>query len=288
MPNEANFAHDAFERGLERTDANHQALTPLGFIARAALIYPGRPSVVHGTRQYTWRETYDRCRRLASALARRGIGRGDTVAVMAANTPEIYEAHFGVPMTGAVLNTLNIRLDAATIAHCLQHGGAKALITDREFAEPVSAALQALRAEILVIDIDDAEARGMGRRLGALDYEALLEEGDPGFAWAPPDDEWQAISLNYTSGTTGDPKGVVYHHRGAYLTAIGNVLCWQMPPPGLSLDAADVPRQWFVFPLDAGGGGRPQRLPAWLHRREHLAGHRQTPGDPLLRRAHRA
>ena len=227
--NGTNITADRLEAGLGRTAANHQPLTPLGLIARAAAIHPNRPSVVHGDRRYTWAETYARCRRLAAALRRRGIGRGNTVAVMAANTPEMYEAHFGVPMTGAALNTLNIRLDADTIAYCLRHGEAKALITDREFAEPVSAALQALGHDILVVDIDDPEAGGKGRLLGSLDYEALLEEGDPGFAWTPPDDEWQAISLNYTSGTTGDPKGVVYHHRGAYLTAIGNVLCWQMP-----------------------------------------------------------
>ena len=221
---------DPFERGLARTTANHQALTPLGFIARAALVYPDRPSIVHGARRYTWAETYARCRRLAAALVRRGIGRGDTVAVMAANTPEMFEAHFGVPMAGAVLNTLNTRLDAGTLAYCLRHGEAKALITDREFSAPIAEALRALDRDILVIDIDDTEARGKGWLLGPLDYEALLADGDRDFAWSPPDDEWRAISLNYTSGTTGDPKGVVYHHRGAYLTAIGNVLSWQMPP----------------------------------------------------------
>ncbi|HYN37837.1 MAG TPA: acyl-CoA synthetase [Rhodospirillales bacterium] len=215
---------------MPRSGANHQALTPMGFIARAALVYPNKPSVVHGARRYTWAETYARCRRLASALIARGIRPGDTVAVMAANTPEIVEAHFGVPMAGAVLNTLNTRLDAGTLAYCLRHGEAKALITDREFAAPIAEALRALGRRILVIDIDDAEAACKGAALGSLDYEALLAEGDPAFTWSPPDDEWRAISLNYTSGTTGDPKGVVYHHRGAYLTAIGNVLSWQMPP----------------------------------------------------------
>jgi fatty-acyl-CoA synthase len=223
-------ASDPFQRGLPRTDANHQALTPLGFIARTALVYPDKPSVVHGARRYTWAESYARCRRLASALVGRGIQPGDTVAVMAANTPEIFEAHFGVPMMGAVLNTLNTRLDAGTLAYCLGHGEAKALITDREFAGPIGEALRLLGRDLMVIDIDDAEARNKGPALGTLNYEALLAEGDPAFAWSPPDDEWRAISLNYTSGTTGDPKGVVYHHRGAYLTAIGNVLSWQMPP----------------------------------------------------------
>ncbi len=215
---------------LPQCAANHQALTPLGFIARAAMVYPDRTSVIHGARRYTWAQSYDRCRRLASALSRRGIGVGDTVAVMAANTPEIFEAHFGVPMTGAVLNTLNSRLDAPALAFCLRHGEAKVLITDREFAGPIAAALKLLDRDILVVDIDDEQARDRGPKLGALDYEALLAEGDPAFAWSRPDDEWRAISLNYTSGTTGDPKGVVYHHRGAYLTAIGNVISWQMPP----------------------------------------------------------
>jgi len=221
---------DPFETDLDRTPANHQALTPLGFISRAAMIYPDRPAVIHGPRRQTWGETYVRCRRLASALAKRGIGRGDTVAVMAANTPEIFEAHFGVPMAGAVLNTLNTRLDAGTLAYCLRHGGAKALITDREFAGPMAEALRQVDRDILVIDIDDPQAKSRGPALGRLDYEALLADGDSDFAWSPPADEWNAISLNYTSGTTGDPKGVVYHHRGAYLTAIGNVLSWQMPP----------------------------------------------------------
>ena len=218
-----------FETDLDQTAANHQPLTPLGFIARAALIFPDRTAVVHGPRRYTWRQTYARCRRLASALVRAGIKRGETVAVMAANTPEMYEAHFGVPMAGAVLNTLNTRLDAGALAYCLKHGEAKALLTDREFAGPIGEALRQLGRDILVIDIDDPLAKTQGPKLGAIDYERFLEDGDPEFAWSPPADEWNAISLNYTSGTTGDPKGVVYHHRGAYLLAIGNVLAWQMP-----------------------------------------------------------
>ncbi len=219
--------NSAYLTGLDRNQANYTPLTPLTFIERAAYVYPDRPSVIHGAQRFTWRETYTRCRRLASALSRRGIGRNDTVAVMAPNTPPMYEAHFGVPMCGAVLNTLNTRLDADTIAFMLRHGGARVLITDREFSDTIGAALARLDQKPLVIDIDDPAYQG-GRLLGALSYEALLAEGDPDYAWPNPSDEWDAISLNYTSGTTGDPKGVVYHHRGAYLNAISNVLDWDM------------------------------------------------------------
>ena len=184
--------------------------------------------MIHGAQRFTWRETYARCRRLASALARRGIGKNDTVAVMAPNIPAMYEAHFGVPMCGAVLNTLNTRLDAETIAFMLRHGGARALITDREFSATIEQALALLEQRPLVIDIDDPSYQG-GKTLGEIGYEAFLAEGDPDYAWQGPADEWDAISLNYTSGTTGDPKGVVYHHRGAYLNAISNVLDWDMP-----------------------------------------------------------
>jgi 3-(methylthio)propionyl---CoA ligase len=218
----------AYDTGLDRNPANYVPLSPLGFIARAAAIYPNRVAVVHGTRRYSWKQSYERCRRLASALRRRGIGKGDTVAVMAANTPEAFEAHFGVPMAGAVLNALNIRLDAATIAFILEHGEAKALITDREFAPVIEKALAATKRRPLVIDIDDALAPP-GTLLGEMDYEKFLATGDPAFAWQGPADEWDAIALNYTSGTTGNPKGVVYHHRGAYLNALGNVLVWNMP-----------------------------------------------------------
>jgi fatty-acyl-CoA synthase len=218
-----------FEIGLDRNSANHAALTPLTFIERAAYVYPERLAVIHGRRRFTWAETYARCRRLASALSGSGIGRGDTVALMAANTPEIYEAHFAVPMAGAVLNTLNTRLDAEAIAFMLEHGGARVVITDREFAETMSAALQKIAARPLVIDIDDPEYGGAGPRIGATDYESFIAGGDPEFAWAPPPDEWDAISLNYTSGTTGNPKGVVYHHRGAYLNGVSNIVTWGMP-----------------------------------------------------------
>jgi len=218
-----------YETGLERNRANFAPLTPLTFLDWSAQVYPEHPAVVHGARRYTWRQTAQRCRRLASALADRGVGEGDTVAVVAANTPEMVEAHFGIPMTGAVLNTINIRLDAGSVAAILDHGEADVLLTDREFAPVVGQALAQASRRPLVIDIDDPEYDGPGERLGGLDYETLLDGGDPEFVHAQPGDEWQAISLNYTSGTTGSPKGVVYHHRGAHLNAVGNILTWGMP-----------------------------------------------------------
>ena len=218
-----------YEIDLDRNPANHTPLTPLTFIDWSAAVYPERTAVIHGRRRFTWRETYARCRRLASALAARGIGIGDTVAAMLANTPEMYECHFGVPMTGAVLNTLNTRLDAEAIAFMLDHGEAKVLITDREFADTVEKALARVEREVLVVDVDDPEYDGPGQCLGEIGYERFLGGGDPGFAWKPPADEWQAIALNYTSGTTGNPKGVVYSHRGAYLNGVGNLLTWGMP-----------------------------------------------------------
>jgi fatty-acyl-CoA synthase len=217
-----------YSSGLERNAANFAPLTPLDFLARSAAVFPDRLAVVHGARRYTWRQVYERCRRLASALRQHGIDKNDTVAVMAPNIPEAFEAHFGVAMAGAVLNALNIRLDAASIAFMLRHGEAKALITDREFAGVIEEALSKLEKKPLVIDIDDVLAP-LGKRLGDTDYERFIAGGDPNFAWARPADEWDAISLNYTSGTTGNPKGVVYHHRGAYLNAIGNALVWSMP-----------------------------------------------------------
>ncbi|HET9339513.1 MAG TPA: AMP-binding protein, partial [Casimicrobiaceae bacterium] len=222
----------AYGRDLDRNAANYAPLTPISLIARTADVWPDHPSVVHGARRYRWGETYARARRLASALAARGVRRGDTVAVMLANTPEMVEAHFGVPMCGAVLNTLNTRLDAEALAFMLGHGEAKVLITDTEFAPAMRKALAGAPVAPLVVDVADPEgpnADDRSARLGALDYEALLAEGDPGYAWQPPTDEWDAISLNYTSGTTGNPKGVVYHHRGALLNAISNIVDWGMP-----------------------------------------------------------
>ncbi len=210
----------------------YAALTPLSFIDRTASIWPEQLAVIHGPRRSSWGETYARCRRLASMLQSWGIGPGDTVSCMLANTPEMVELHFGVPMTGGVLNTLNTRLDAEAIAFMLGHAEAKVLVTDTEFAPTVRAALAKLSVKPRVIDVVDAlgpAAKDAAARLGECDYEAFIGEGDAGFAWQPPQDEWQAISLNYTSGTTGNPKGVVYHHRGAYLNAVSNIVDWGMP-----------------------------------------------------------
>lgn len=217
-----------YTQGLAKGPVNHVALTPLSFIERTAHTYPDHLAVIHGSLRRTWAQTYARCRRLASALAAHGIGPGDTVATMLPNIPPMLEAHFGVPMLGAVLNTLNVRLDATAIAYMLRHGEARALLVDREFATVIRAALAQLDNPPLVIDVNDLEYR-QGEPVSNLDYEALLASGDPDFAWAWPSDEWDAISLNYTSGTTGNPKGVVYHHRGAFLNAVGNQMAWGMP-----------------------------------------------------------
>ena len=214
--------------GLDRNAANFTPLTPLSLLARTAYVYPQRTAVIHGARRLNWAEVYERCRRLASALRQHGIGVGDTVAAMLPNVPAMCEAHFGVPMAGAVLNTLNTRLDAGAIAFMLEHGEAKVLLTDREFSGVVEQALELVTVRPLVIDVDDPDFSG-GKAIGATDYEQFIACGDPQFAWQMPADEWDAISLNYTSGTTGNPKGVVYHHRGAYLNAISNIVSWGMP-----------------------------------------------------------
>jgi fatty-acyl-CoA synthase len=220
-----------YDAGLAKSDANYTALSPLTFIERSAAVYPDKIAIIHGDLRRTWAQTFTRAQRLASALSKRGVGFGDTVAVMGANTPETYEAHFGVPVTGAVLNTINVRLDAETIAFILDHGEAKVLITDTEFSPTVEKALALCQVKPIVIDVDDAlaeHAPGGGKLLGEMDYEAFLASGEATYLWVLPADEWNAISLNYTSGTTGDPKGVVYHHRGAYLNAMGNVVSWSM------------------------------------------------------------
>jgi fatty-acyl-CoA synthase len=218
-----------YDTGLDRNPANFQPLTPLTLLERAAAVFPEQLAIVHGPLRRSYREFYARSRKLASALHKRGIGRGDTVAVLLANTPAMLECHYGVPMTGGVLNTMNTRLDAAIIAFQLDHGEAKVFIVDREFSKTAKDALALCKVKPLLIDYDDPEFSGAGEQLSSIEYEDFIKDGDPNFAWQMPGDEWDAITLNYTSGTTGDPKGVVYHHRGAYLLAIGNVLTGSMP-----------------------------------------------------------
>ena len=220
--------NNIYEIGLDKNAANYAPLTPINFLERAATVYPDRLAIIHGERRYTWGQTQRRSRLLAAALRRHGIGRGHTVSVMGANTPELFEAHFGVPMTGAVLNALNIRLDAKAIAFILQHAETRVLITDTEFSATIAAALELLPNKPLVIDIDDPLYDG-GVCLGEMDYEQFLSTAEHDAVDVDVSDEWQGIALNYTSGTTGDPKGVVYHHRGAYLNAVSNALCWNLP-----------------------------------------------------------
>lgn len=224
-----------YDQGLPKNPANFATLTPLSFLPKVAAIYPNRRAVIHGSRRLTWSEVYARARRLASALQKLGVGKGTTVAAMLANTPEMIEMHFGPAMLGAVVNTLNTRLDAEAIAFMLDHGEAKVLVTDREFSPVIERALQLVKAKPIVIDVDDPVYTGEGKRLGSLEYESFIASGDPAFAWTPPTDEWDAISLNYTSGTTGNPKGVVCHHRGAHQNAIGNILEWSMPKHSIYL-----------------------------------------------------
>ena len=219
-----------FDTDLPRTEANFAPFTPLAFIQRTAEVYPDELAIVHGDLRQSWGQTYARCRQLASALQQAGIGKNDTVAVMLPNTPPMVEAHFGVPMAGAVLNTLNTRLDPEAVAFMLDHGEAKALIVDPEFASIVkkALALRESKAPLLVIDVEDA-LYGEGQKTGSITYDAFVAQGDPKFEWKYPADEWDAIALNYTSGTTGNPKGVVYHHRGAATNAVSNILEWDMP-----------------------------------------------------------
>jgi fatty-acyl-CoA synthase len=221
-----------YETNLDRNEANFESLSPLSFFRRAASLYPDFTATVHGGRSYNWRETYERASRVASALSARGIEPGDTVAVMLPNIPEMFESHFSIPMMGGVLNAINTRLDARTVAFILRHAEAKVLLADKEFSSVLKEAMSILAIdapdqEVLVVDIVDPEYQG-GELLGGVSYDDLLSEGSPSFSWSLPRDEWSAISLNYTSGTTGDPKGVVYHHRGAYLNAANNALTWGM------------------------------------------------------------
>tara|TARA_B110000438_G_scaffold236658_1_gene233825 strand:+ start:2180 stop:3808 length:1629 start_codon:yes stop_codon:yes gene_type:complete len=222
-------ASGIYDTDLEQTPANHEPLSPISFLKRAAEVYPNRTAVIHGLMRLTYLEVFTRCRRLASALVSKGVTPGDTVAVLAPNIPAHFEAHYGVPMTGAVLNAINTRLDAATIAFILDHGEAKVLLVDPEFAAVAKAAIAESGRDLFIVDIDDPLAPE-AEPLGDIAYEAFLETGDPEFTGIPIDDEWRAIALSYTSGTTGNPKGVVTHHRGAYLNAIGNMMAWGMTP----------------------------------------------------------
>jgi len=225
---EWNCKMSIYETDLDKSLANFTSLSPISFLERTAKIYPNHTSIIHGNRKFSWKETYERAKQLASALLKSGIRTGDTVAVMASNTPEMYECAFGPAMIGAVVNMLNNRLDSKTIAFSLDHGEAKILIADIEFSKIIKPALSELNRDIKVIDIRDSEYYGPGDQISDVDYETFLASGDLHFKWQLPKDEWQAISLNYTSGTTGNPKGVVYHHRGAYLNSLSNIISWNM------------------------------------------------------------
>ena len=281
-----------YDQDLDKCPANFVALSPVSFVERSAEVFGDLPAVIHGARRYSWAQCRERSARLAAALRRLGVGRGSTVSTMLPNTPEMAEAHYAVPGLNAVLNTLNTRLDAPLLAWQMNHCEAAVLITDREFSPVIQQALRILKAEHgrepAVIDVCDSEYAGPGDRLGAHEYESLLAAHAPLPKLEGPADEWDAIAVSYTSGTTGDPKGVVTHHRGAYLNAVSNAATWTMPHFPVPVDAADVPLQRLVLPVDRGDARRHAHLPAPGRSQADPRCDARAQGRPLLRRADRA